>query len=127
MNGLLENLAKTSAQQIEDRDLKTDELLLDSKFDGNNAPDLGKMMSTKEVFGLGTSKSNIPFKPFAESNTSLFGVNPTQSKPIDESKQKKDIKVDDETKIIIPKVPDSKEVKVETKETTLSTASLFGG
>ena len=90
MNGLLENLAKTNAQQIEDRDLKTDELLLDSKFDGNNAPDLGKMMSTKEVFGLGTSKSNIPFKPFAESNTSLFGVNPTQSKPIDESKQKKE-------------------------------------
>ena len=90
MNGLLENLAKTNAQQIEDRDLKTDELLLDSKFDENNAPDLGKMMSTKEVFGLGTSKSNIttkangiPLKPFDESNASLFGVNPPQSKPID--------------------------------------------
>ena len=134
MNGLLENLAKTNAQQIEDRDLKTDELLLDSKFDENNAPDLGKMMSTKEVFGIGTSKTNIPskanvipFKPSAESNSSIFGVNSTQSKPIDESKQQKDIKVEDEPKIIIPKVPDSKEVKVETKETTLSTASLFGG
>ena len=134
MNGLLENLAKTNAQQIEDRDLKTDELLLDSKFDGNNAPDLGKMMSTKEVFGIGTSKTNIPskanvipFQPSAESNSSIFGVNSTQSKPIDESKQQKDIKVEDEPKIIIPKVPDSKEVKVETKQTLLPTASLFGG
>ena len=78
-------------------------------------------MSTKEVFGLGTSKSNIATKangipkPSAESNSSLFGVKPTESKPIDESKQKKDIKVDDEHKILIPKVPDSTEVKVEPK------------
>ena len=102
MNGLLENLAKTNAQQIEDRDLKTDELLLDSKFDGNNAPDLGKMISTKEVFGLGTSKPNIftkangiPFKPSAEPNVLIFGFKPTESKPIDKLKQKKDIKVED--------------------------------
>ena len=60
------------------------------------------MISTKEVFGLGTSKPNIftkangiPFKPSAEPNVLIFGFKPTESKPIDKLKQKKDIKVED--------------------------------
>jgi len=61
------------------------------------------MISTNEVFGLGTSKTNIPtkanaipFKPSAESNVPLFGFKPSESKPIDKLKQQKDIKVEDE-------------------------------